>query len=113
MIRTGVILRRGPSTANTAFRFRKVTGLCRNVSSDARRPDSERSLTEVKCDLSCCCCGPGCGCGGAEGQKSHRTTHKNPLIGTLVGVPRACSSPESFSLLSTTPLHPNATLDYH
>src|SRR5437667_1327461 len=48
MIRTGVILRRGPSTANTAFRFRKVTGLSWNVSFDARRPDSERSLTEVK-----------------------------------------------------------------
>ena len=41
----------GLSTANTAFRFRKVTGLSWNVSSDARRPDSERSLTEVKCDF--------------------------------------------------------------
>src|SRR5439155_19755773 len=51
MIRTGVILRRGPSTANKAFRFRKVTGLSWNVSSDARRPDSERSLTEVKRDF--------------------------------------------------------------
>src|SRR6058998_3513380 len=29
----------------------KVTGLSWNVSSDARRPDSERSLTEVKCDF--------------------------------------------------------------
>ena len=51
MIRTGVILRRGPSTANKAFRFRKVTGLSWNVSSYARRPDSERSLTEVKRDF--------------------------------------------------------------
>src|SRR5437870_10813530 len=51
MIRTGVILRRGPSTANKAFRFRKVTGLSWNVSSDARRPDSERSLTELKRDF--------------------------------------------------------------